>query len=65
MHQNETGTILFLFFKKLNHLFSALMHATIFGNVASIVARIYRRRQEYDMKVTLFNYCLFFKTAFF
>jgi hypothetical protein len=27
------------------------MHATIFGNVASIVARIYRRRQEYDMKV--------------
>jgi hypothetical protein len=26
------------------------MHATIFGNVASIVARIYRRRQEYDMK---------------
>ena len=27
------------------------MHATIFGNVASIVGRIYTRRQEYDRKV--------------
>jgi hypothetical protein len=32
------------------------MHATIFGNVASIVARIYRRRQEYDMKVLTVTY---------
>ncbi|XP_023330518.1 potassium voltage-gated channel subfamily H member 8, partial [Eurytemora carolleeae] len=29
----------------------ALMHATIFGNVASIVGRIYVRRQEYDRKM--------------
>ena len=29
------------------------MHATIFGNVASIVGRIYVRRQEYDRKVIM------------
>ncbi len=34
------------------------MHATIFGNVASIVARIYRRRQEYDMKVRSVTYSI-------
>ena len=27
------------------------MHATIFGNVASIVSRMYARRAEYDKKV--------------
>ena len=27
------------------------MHATIFGNVASIVSRMYARRAEYDRKV--------------
>ena len=27
------------------------MHATIFGNVASIVGRMYARRAEYDNKV--------------
>ena len=34
-----------------NITFSALMHATIFGNVASIVSRMYARRAEYDKKV--------------
>ena len=29
----------------------ALMHATIFGNVVSIVGRMYGRRAEYDKKV--------------
>ena len=29
----------------------ALMHATIFGNVASIISRMYSKRQEYDQKV--------------
>ena len=29
----------------------ALMHATIFGNVASIISRMYSKRQEYDRKV--------------
>ena len=32
---------------------SALMHATIFGNVVSIVGRMYGRRAEYDKKVKL------------
>ena len=31
--------------------FLALMHATIFGNVASIISRMYSKRQEYDKKV--------------
>ena len=29
----------------------ALMHATIFGNVATIISRMYSKRQEYEMKV--------------
>ena len=29
----------------------ALMHATIFGNVASIISRMYAKRQAYDQKV--------------
>ena len=39
-------------------IFLALMHATIFGNVASIVGRIYTRRQEYDRKVTGCAVCI-------
>ena len=27
------------------------MHATIFGNVATIISRMYSKRQEYEMKV--------------
>ena len=30
---------------------AALMHATIFGNVATIISRMYSKRQEYEMKV--------------
>ena len=37
----------------VTHLLSALMHATIFGNVASIVGRMYARRAEYDKKVII------------
>ena len=28
-----------------------MMHATIFGNVATIISRMYSKRQEYEMKV--------------
>ena len=27
------------------------MHATIFGNVATIISRMYSKRHEYEMKV--------------
>ena len=27
------------------------MHATIFGNVATIISRMYSKRQEYDKKI--------------
>ena len=47
-----------IFYKKISaeksyHSFFilALMHATIFGNVASIISRMYSKRQEYDKKV--------------
>ena len=40
-------------YRKSYHSFYilALMHATIFGNVASIISRMYSKRQEYDKKV--------------
>ena len=39
------------FFLNPHWTFPALMHATIFGNVATIISRMYSKRQEYDKKI--------------
>ena len=45
------GGVFLKFFFNPHWTFPALMHATIFGNVATIISRMYSKRQEYDKKI--------------